>query len=443
MNWRLALVSVFTVPITTAVSTITGRWLRRFYKQNAEAYAELNALQVEVLSHIRTLKSMAAEHDNYERARRGLHRALETQLKAGGIGTFVGVFNGFIRSAGTAIFTWFAWTLILHEQLTLGEFVAFTAYMGYLSGPVTQMASLFSGFQQSAVTFARMFEYLELPVEQDPALAFVPPPPIRHRIQGDLWMRNVSFGYTADRRVLHDVCLHVPRGSITAIIGPSGAGKSSLLRLLCRMEEPHEGQIAFDGFSLAEMSLPDVRRQVGIVLQEVSLLKGTILENLALGSGDVSREAVDDAMRVCRLAGLIAELPDGYETPIAEWGATLSGGQRQRLSIARALLRDTPVLLLDEATSNVDVQTESDLLRELFSRVSGRTVIFVSHRLATAMLADQIVLLEEGRVAAAGTHQHLLAESALYRDMCSAASTTEDGRVLRMVRGLTDTDRRV
>jgi ABC-type bacteriocin/lantibiotic exporter with double-glycine peptidase domain len=440
MNWRLALVSIIAIPLTTTITTVTGHWLRRFWKQNAEAYADLNALQVEVLSHIRTLKSMAAEHDNYQRARQQLRRALETQLKAGGLSTGVGVLNGFIRAAGSAIFTWYAWTLILHEQLTLGEFVAFTAYVAYLAGPVTQIASLFSGFQQSAVTLARMFEYLEEPVEQDPALAYVQPPPIRHHIRGDLWLRNVSFGYTPERLVLRDISLHVPHGSITAVIGPSGAGKSSLLRLLCRMEELTEGQIAFDGVSLDQMSLPDLRRQIGIVLQEVTLLKGTVWENLTLGARDVAREAVDDAVRVCRLAELIAELPLGYDTPVAEWGASLSGGQRQRLAIARALLRDTPVLLLDEPTSNLDVQTERDLLRELFIRVAGRTVIFVSHRIATAMLADQICVLDEGRIVAAGSHQQLLSESKLYRDMFAAASTTDEGRgaPLRVVGGKTE-----
>ncbi len=177
MNPKFALLSLIVVPLTTIVSTVSSHWVRRFSKQNMEASAEFSAFQFESLSHIRTLKGMAAEHFVYRSANEQLHRTLHAQLSSGALSSFVNLINAGLRAAGQAIFGWYAWSAIIHQEMSLGDFVAFTAYMGYLSGPVSQFASLFVGFQTSAVSFGRMFEYLELPVEQEPALAFEAPPP--------------------------------------------------------------------------------------------------------------------------------------------------------------------------------------------------------------------------------------------------------------------------
>jgi ABC-type multidrug transport system fused ATPase/permease subunit len=198
------------------------------------------------------------------------------------------------------------------------------------------------------------------------------------------------------------------------------------------MEEPDAGQVFVDGTPVTSFSLSDLRRQVSVVWQEFALMQGTVWENLTLGTENPTREAVDEAVRLCRLDELIAGLPDGYETNVAEWGATLSGGQRQRMAIARALVRDTPVLLLDEATSNVDMQTETEILRDLFARVGGKTVIFVTHRVQTAALADQICVIDGGRVAGVGTHAELMRDCETYRLLHGGAGPDE-GRLLRAV----------
>ncbi len=436
MNPKLALLSLITVPVTTVVSTASSRWVRRFTKQNMEASAEFSAFQVESLSHIRTLKGMAAEHFVYRSASEQLHRTLHLQLATGALGLVVSLINTVLRSAGQAIFSWYAWSAIIHQEMSLGDYVAFTAYMGYLSGPVSQFASLFIGFQTSAVSFGRMFEYLELPVEQEPTLAFEPAPPIVHRLNGDITISDVRFGYTPDKEVLHGLTLHIPRGSLNAIVGPSGAGKSSLLRLLCHMERPQAGQIWFGDLPITSLSLPDLRRQVAVVWQEFSLMRGTVLENLTYGLDDVPRERVDDAIRVARLAELVADLPYGVDTTVAEWGATLSGGQRQRMAIARALIRDAPILLLDEATSNVDVQTEGEILRDVFSRLKEKTVIYVTHRVATAALADRICVIDNGRLIGSGTHDQLMDQNEFYRNSYLAGTASvDDPRRLRVVGG--------
>jgi ABC-type multidrug transport system fused ATPase/permease subunit len=300
---------------------------------------------------------------------------------------------------------------------SLGDYVAFTAYVGYMTGPLTQITTLFTDFQRGAVGLGRMFDHLDQPPEQDPALAYAPPPPIATVVRGEISMRGVCFGYSAGREVLHDVSVCFPRGAITAIVGPSGAGKSSLLRLILRMEEPDAGEVCVDGAPITSLSIPDLRRQMAVVWQEFSLVQGTIWDNLTLGAEEPSRARVDDAVRLCRLKSLIDELPDGYDTHVGEWGATLSGGQRQRIALVRALVRDAPVLLLDEAMANVDMQTESLILRDLLARQEGKTVIFVTHRVSTAALADHVVMVAAGRVAAAGTHAELMRDSEAYRKL--------------------------
>lgn len=437
LNPTLALLSLVTVPLTATASTLSSRWVRRYSKQNFEAAAEFQAFQTETLTHIRTLKSMAAEHFVFRSAAEQLQRSLQFQLRVSALGGAVGAANTFVRSCGNAVFTYVAWTMILRQQMSLGDFVAFTAYIGYLSGPVGQFTSLFVSFQQSAVSFGRMFEYLDLPVEQDPSLAFEPPPPIVRCLAGDIRLTDVMFAYeTGAKPVLNGVSLHFTPGSVTAVVGRSGAGKSSLLRLLTRMEVPTSGEILFDGSPAQGISLPDLRRQIAIVSQEPAIFRGTILENLTLGVENVADERVTTAARICRLTSLIAALPEGYHTIIAEGGTTLSGGERQRVAIARAVLRDTPIVLFDEATSNIDVQAENEILREVLARLSGKTIVFVTHRVGTAALADRIVVMVDGRIDGVGTHSQLVEQSDAYRNMYSAASWAgvgDDSRRLRMV----------
>ncbi|HEX8695601.1 MAG TPA: peptidase domain-containing ABC transporter [Longimicrobium sp.] len=433
LQWKLAIVALITIPLTVALTTLSARVLRRFWKKSAEAYADLGAYQVEVLSHIRTLKAMAMEHHIYSRVSGQIQNALQVQLKAGGYGQVFGTLNAVIRSGGTALFTWYGWTLIIGGEMSLGDYIAFTAYMGYLYNPLQSITGLFSDFQQTAVNLGRMFEYLDSPVEQDPAISYAPPAPIAHPIEGDIRLRDVCFGYSAEKRVLHDVNLHFPRGAITAVVGPSGAGKSSLLRLVTRMEEPDSGQVFVDGMPVTAMPLADLRRQVSVVWQEFSLMQGTIWENLTLGAPEPSLARVEDAVRLCRLDSLVRDLPEGYQTSVAEWGATLSGGQRQRMAIARALIRDAPVLLLDEATSNIDMQTETEILRDLFTRLENKTVLFVTHRVQTAALADQICVIEAGRVVGVGTHAELMKDNEVYRQLQGGVVVDDSRRPLRAI----------
>lgn len=422
LEWRLALVALVFAPLEFGITLLSARILRNYYKRMAEAYATFRGYQVEVLSHIRTLKVFAIEHLVFNRARRQIEDALSHELHAGIVGEGFNLATAAVGAIGTAVFTWYGWTLIIEQRMTLGTYIAFMAYLAFFTQPLTRISRMFAAMQQSGVSLARMFEYLDEPPEQDPVSAYQEPPSVRYRLRGRIELRDVAFGYTAEEPVLQDINLLLEPGELTAVVGQSGAGKSSLLRLLCRLEEPVDGHVLYDGISGAEISLLDVRRQIAVVWQDTSLFKGTIWENLTLGASTPSRMAVDDIIGLCRLDELLSRMPRGYETPVAEFGASLSGGQRQRLSLARALIRDTPILLLDEATSNIDQQTEGEILHDLFARRSNRTTLFVTHRVVTVSAADKICVLRKGRVVGMGSHQALLETCDTYVDMVNAGA---------------------
>lgn len=422
LEWRLALVALAFAPLTVGVTLLSTRVLRTYFKRMAEAYADFRAYQVEVYSHIRTLKTFSVEHQVFDRARKQVDLALGHNLQGGIVGQGFNLANSVLAAVSTAVFTWYGWTLILEQRITLGTFIAFVAYLAFFTQPLKEITHMVAELQQSAVGLSRMFEYLDEEVEQDPALAYHAPAPVEHRLRGRVELRGVSFGYQTEAPVLHDIDLMLEPGELTAVVGQSGAGKSSLLRLICRLEEPVQGHVLFDGVSGATIPLPDVRRQIAVVWQDTSLLKGTIWDNLTMGVSNPSRVLVDDIVGLCRLDEVIAKLPKGYETPVAEWGASLSGGQRQRISLARALIRDTPILLMDEATSNIDQQTEGAILEDLFSYRSGRTTLYVTHRVSTVSMADKICVMAAGRVVGVGTHESLLVTCDPYVEMVDAGS---------------------
>lgn len=433
LNWRLSLVAVIALPISSTVSLLASRLMRKFGKLTAEQQADVSAFQIDTLSQIRTLKLLHAESFTYQRISTQSRDLFRTQLRTSALSAVLTVVRALIDGVGTFAFMWYGWMQILAGELTLGSLLAFSAYLRFMTGPLTSMSSLFTDFQQSAIALGRMFEYLDATPEFDPAAAYFPKPPLTMRLHGLVECRGVSFGYLPDCPVLSAINLRLERGSVTAVVGPSGAGKSSLVRLLARLEEPSSGGIFFDGLSSSELDLAEFRRQLSVVWQEVGLIRGTLFENLTLGSDNVTREVVMSALRACQLTELIATLPDGLDTPIAEWGATLSGGQRQRVALARALIRDTPLIVLDEATANIDVSTERKLLTELIAFAAGKTIVFVTHRVQTASLAQNVCVLSMGSIVGFGAHEHLMKSCDVYRELADAAIQRSDVRPLRVV----------
>ena len=450
LEWRLAILALLSVPLVTGLTALSGSKLRPHWRRTSEALADINAFQVETLSHIETFKTLGREHEVFERARGKIEEALEHQLRTQSLSEGFNAANTTVKALNLALFTWFGWMLILDGAMTLGGFVAFTSYVNLLYGPVAQLIRLFGQVQQSSIHLGRMFEYLDLDPEMDPVAAWEPPPPVVHTLEGGYELRGVGFAYDPKRPVLDGLDLDLPAGSTTAIVGASGSGKTTLLRLLCGLERPGRGTLEIDGRTVDEVGVSDLRRQVAVVWQDPGLIRGSLWDNLTLGIPGGARllsepeqegaskgarflseprprgtsegarllsERVDEVVSLCGLEEVVEALPDGYASPVAEWGASLSAGQRQRVALARAVLRDTPIVLFDEATSNLDVGTEATLLDRILDRLADRTVVFVTHRLAVARRAERVAVLDAGRLVGLGHHSELLDSCEAYARM--------------------------
>jgi ABC-type bacteriocin/lantibiotic exporter with double-glycine peptidase domain len=432
LDLRLGLVALAIIPPMAMVSMYSARHLRRRWEVSAEAHAELNAFRSEVFTNVRSLKALAVEGHFCEVARRKGELALKADLDGHMYAMAVRTFQGVIVALGTGAVVWYGWHRILRGDLTLGTFIATSTYVAFLFNPIAQITTLGATFQEVGVGLARMFELLDVPPEELPEeAARASAGEARALHYADIHLRGVSFGYSPDRPVLSGVDLRIPAGATTVVLGESGSGKSTLLKLLIRMETPSAGRILVDGTPIDHIPLPELRRSVATVWQDVGVLGGTIWDNLTLGNPDADRATVDDVVRLCRLEPLIRTLEKGYATVLSEAGATLSGGQRQRIALARSLLRDAPVLLLDEATSNLDPETEREILEGIFRMKKGTTIVLVTHRVANVQFADQVCLLERGSVAAVGTHEQLLLECAAYQRHLAAGSDDDGPRPSR------------
>jgi ABC-type bacteriocin/lantibiotic exporter with double-glycine peptidase domain len=424
---RLGLLALTVLPLASLLAAIASRRLRRRWQESSELHADLTAYQVEVLSRIRTFKSMALERRVYAECRRRMRRAARAHLRAAGSTQLLSGLSGLLRASGIAALTWWGWRLVLAGSLTLGDLVAFITYVGYLYTPLFMLVQVYSEFQESAVHVGRMFQYLDEEPEEDPwAVGESTAPPVP---RSGFELRGVTLRYPGGRAALEDLDLRLPPGSVTAVVGESGSGKTSLLKLLCALEKPTAGALLFGGREVSRAGPREVRRWVSVVWQEAGLVRGTLRHNLTLGCQDPpGRRRLERVVAECGLTQLVDELPLGLQTPVAEAGASLSAGQQQRIALARALLRDAPVLLLDEATANIDLATERALLDALLERGAGRMVVYVTHRLETARRADRLAVLDGGRLAGLGTHDELMATCRAYRRLWGVA---EEGPWLR------------
>jgi ATP-binding cassette subfamily B protein/subfamily B ATP-binding cassette protein MsbA len=299
---------------------------------------------------------------------------------------------------------------VLDGRLSVGTLLVFLAYLNSLQGQLRVFSGLFGTLQETGASIDRVAEMLEAELEVKDRPGAVPLPPVR----GHVRLEGVTFGYEAGRPVLRDLSLEALRGQTVAIVGATGAGKSTLVSLIARFYDPWQGRVLVDGRDVRDVELRSLRGQIGLVLQDPFLFPFTIAENIAYGRPGATRQEIETAARAANLHDFVVRLPQGYDTPVGQRGATLSGGEKQRLSVARAVLRDPPLLILDEPTSALDAQTERLLLEALQRLMKGRTTFIIAHRLSTVRAADRIVVLQDGRIVEAGTHSELLSRQGVY-----------------------------
>jgi ABC-type multidrug transport system fused ATPase/permease subunit len=411
----LAAMSLVPVPFVVVVAFRYGRRSRPAIQEVQQRIGELTAEAEENVSGVRVVKSFAAEPRQLERFRRQVGRVFEQAMYSTRLSAFYQPFIGFLPQLGLAAILAVGGRAVINGTLTTGGFTAFYTYLLMLIGPMRSLGIALGFGQRATASGVRLFEILD----RTPRVASPPDAPPLPEGNGQVELRHVSFAYEDGPPVLRDIDLVVDGGTTVALVGATGSGKSSLVSLLGRNYDVTGGSVLVDGADVRDVELNSLRSQIGVVTDDPFLFSASIHDNIAYGRPDATREQVEQAAERAQAASFIAELPEGYDTVVGERGLTLSGGQRQRVAIARALVIDPRVLVLDDATSSVDATTEQAIKEALREAMRGRTTFVIAHRLSTIALADDIVVLENGDIAARGTHDELLRESELYAEIAA------------------------
>ncbi len=413
INMKLALITCAPIPFILLSGIIFAKKVRPYFRVSQAKMGELNGKLQDNLSGIHEIQSFGREEYETERVNEKNFAQVRAMLNALRISAVFHPSVEFISSIGTILVVGFGGWLAYSEGLNVEDIVAFLLYLSLFYQPVTGLANLVENMQQSLAGAERVAMILDTPCEiQDR-----PGAQDLKNCEGDITFDHVSFSYIEGTPVLEDVSFHCRPGEMLALVGPTGVGKTTITQLISRFYEPDQGTIRIDGNDIQDVTLESLRKNISIVLQDTFLFNGTIAENISYARPDAAMEEIREAARTANIDREIMAMPDGYETETGERGIKLSGGQKQRIAIARAVLRRSPIIVLDEATAAVDVETEAQIRNAINNLTGKRTIIAIAHRLSTIRTADQILVIEDGRIKERGTHEELLKLGGSYAHM--------------------------
>ncbi|HGY5549774.1 MAG TPA: peptidase domain-containing ABC transporter, partial [Prochlorococcus sp.] len=421
-SWVLTLIALAVLPIQVGLTLLGAPLFRRQYRQAAEENAKTQSHLVEVLTGIQTVKAQNVEMISrwkwQDRYGRYISRTFEKTIS----GTALSQTSQVLQKISQLLVLWVGASMVLANELTLGQLIAFRIISGYVTQPLLRLSTIWQSIQELRVSFERLADVIDTPQESNELdKGKVPLPPL----QGDVSFEDLSFSFNKSTApVLKDINLNIKDGTFVGIVGQSGSGKSTLVKLLPRLYSPDQGRILIDGYDIDKVELYSLRRQIGIVPQDPLLFSGSISENIALTHPDADSDEIIMAAKLAVAHDFIMTMPSGYSTPVGERGSNLSGGQRQRIAIARTLLSNPKLLVMDEATSALDYETERKVCDNLVNALHDCTVFFITHRLTTVRRADVIVVMHQGAIVEMGTHEALMEKRgryyALYRQQESS-----------------------
>lgn len=403
-----AVLLLFVLILNRAFATI-----RPIFRERGKIQADVTGRLTESLGAVRVVKGYRAEEREHEIFSTGVGRLLDNVLKTLTATSVMGLSSTVLMGLVGAVVMFVGGRQMLAGSMTLGEFVTYTLFLGFLVAPVFQIVAIGTQITEALAGLERTREILrEQPEDLDPARTFT-----LSELEGDVRFEDVTFAYDPAKPVLHGISFHSPPGTVTALVGPSGSGKSTIIGLVAAFHSPVTGRVLIDGHDLRTLRLGDYRSRLGVVLQDTFLFDGSIRENIAFSRPEATDLEIEAAARVARVDEFADRFPERYDTVVGERGVKLSGGQKQRVSIARALLADPRILILDEATSSLDSESEALIQAGLHELMRGRTTFVIAHRLSTIRRADQILVIEDGRILERGTHESLYALEGRYRDL--------------------------
>lgn len=417
---ELLVIFLFTVPAMVLFTKYITTRVRPLFRRRSASLGLLNGYIEEMINGQKTTKAYGREQEVLQAFQQKNQAAVDAYTKAEANGTIVGPTVNLINNISLALVCTLGALFYLQGGIRLGDLAGFIQYSRRFSGPISEVANIIGELQSAFAAAERVFQLIDAEPEPDDA-----PDAIELKnVKGEVNIDHVTFGYDPHKPIIKDFSLHVSPGSLVAIVGPTGAGKTTLINLLMRFYDVDAGSISVDGIPIRQITRDSLRAAYSMVLQDTWLFHGTVFENIAYGKTDATMEEVERAARAAKIHNMITALPNGYDTMLTDNGSNLSKGQKQLITIARAMLLQSPMLILDEATSNVDTDTERRIQEAIRVLMRGKTCFVVAHRLSTIQNADVILVIHNGEVVEQGTHQALMAQNGFYAKLYYAQFET-------------------